>query len=148
MGIGGGVYLPVVPLLIERSGRQLKTTGIVDTGADLTVMPAELLEALGTSWEELASNAGTSMTAQGVSGKFDLLDSGARIRSFGREVTRHAMVAAPGGLHVIVLGRGDFLRQFKVTLDWTKTHPRFELVAASVAKTIVASGGSSRPRKR
>lgn len=48
----GTSLMPLLPLVLSQGARQIKTVGLLDTGAAVSVLPYSLGEQLGFVWEE------------------------------------------------------------------------------------------------
>ncbi|MFO7539246.1 MAG: hypothetical protein R6X32_14490 [Chloroflexota bacterium] len=54
--LAAGSYMPIVPLTVRLDNKSITTTGLLDTGATVNVLPYEIGEALGAVWSEQQSS--------------------------------------------------------------------------------------------
>jgi len=113
-----GVIRPVIPVAIVSSDGDLKTRYfLVDTGADRTVLTADLLEETGLQPLD------PEFQLAGVGGEFPLVDIEAEIRLLrdtGQQViirNRCAAATDPDALEMSLLGR-DIIDFFALVVDW------------------------------
>ena len=107
-------------------GQMVPVIGIVDSGADSTVVNIALLEAYGVDFASLpplkpSKGMGPGMIANGR------LDARARYK--GTVFAESIRVTGAGGAEVALLGRGDFFRRFDVYFEWRGSLPTFYLEA-------------------
>jgi hypothetical protein len=114
----GTVYRPVIDLLFsEKTGHNLYSF-IVDSGADISLAPRQLVERIGLDW-----NKGTKITLTGISPKPEcslearihrisalVPDSGAELK---------LPICFADGNAPYLIGREGFFDEFDITLDKT-----------------------------
>jgi hypothetical protein len=123
---GTDIYSPLVVVRIETGNGFVEGPALVDSGADNSVVPAELLVPLGIDFAKLPQ--GTTGTSTGAGGGVETKRCDGRI-IYGHTVTSEPTfaVAEPGKLNVVLLGRGDFFRLFVARFHWDKDPPVFDL---------------------
>lgn len=109
----GFVYRPMVPLRVVSGLRDTAIVGLVDTGADETVLPDFLVSALGVEVGRTGTFRGVGgHTVPGTFGEVTL-----ELRQ-GRQSRRwETTVAFISGPIVAILGRHGFLEHFRATFD-------------------------------
>jgi len=50
--LGETAFMPFVPLALQLEGKEIKTHGLLDTGAAINVMPFSIGKSLGAIWEQ------------------------------------------------------------------------------------------------
>ncbi len=122
---------PLVPaievVLATRDGRLLLETFLVDSGADISMAPRRLCDALGLDWE-----AGEPITLNGISPKPEC--------AVAARVFEVEMLVPEIGVAVAVpvcfadadasqlLGRKGLFECFRITFDMQRLSTRFELI--------------------
>lgn len=121
-----GIYRPLVEVVLRAGRVRRRLTALVDSGADLSLIPAELLEDL-MPFESLA-RAGQ---AAGV-GIAEMRSADLTLTFGGTVFATRVLVVAPGtDLPFAVLGRDDFFRHFDVGFRWSQTPPTFSIEPAA-----------------
>lgn len=117
---GHDVYSPIVVITIEVPGYLATRPAVIDSGADSTIVPFEMLKDCGVDFAALpGGDAGV-----GAGGKFETRLLAARVKYRDWIVCEEVKVAQPGaGLPVVLLGRADFFAKFNVRFRWAMTPP-------------------------
>ncbi|TSC72871.1 MAG: hypothetical protein G01um101438_270 [Parcubacteria group bacterium Gr01-1014_38] len=111
----GVVYRPMVPLRVVSGMSDTTIVGLVDTGADETVLPDFLIGALGIDVDPRRAGVFRGVGGQPVQGIFG--DVTLELEQ-GRQAHRwDATVAFISGPTVAILGRHGFLDRFRATFD-------------------------------
>lgn len=116
---GTEIWGPVVLVTIRTDGGIVTTSAIIDSGADSTVVPCEVLAGLGVDFEKLP--AGES--GKGAGGAFERRPMKATLKFRDWTICEEIAVAEPGRLPVVLLGRLDFFQRFVVRFMWHKVPP-------------------------
>lgn len=107
-----GRLFPIVPILLSHQSRSLRTEGLLDSGANTSLFPAEVAEYLGVSLE-----AGKGVYLSGIGG---------RILGYRHEVSltigvvefeTSVVFSAEFTSFFNLLGRDNFFEQFRITFD-------------------------------
>lgn len=104
-------------------------TALVDSGADMSLLPAELIEACGVGWDQLDV---VKTPSRGVGGSLETRACNGSL-SYKRWAFADGplMVAEPGRVQMPLLGRGDFFAAFNVRFAWHRSPPTFDVDPAS-----------------
>jgi hypothetical protein len=118
-----GRYLPelVVEIGVE-SHEPFEVTAVVDSGADMTIFPAEDLEA----HEILFADMSYASTGKGVGDgcEFEIRSCEGTVKWKTWEFAETLYVAEPGAFEKGLLGREDFFAAFSVNFaGWTARPP-------------------------
>jgi hypothetical protein len=129
-----GVYRPVVDIVVRIGGTTQTLRALVDSGADLTVIPTSVAEAMaGKPFEELG---GVDTEMQGVCGKVPAKYIEATGTYMGRDFADHVLVGpAPRTL----VGRVDFMTVFNARFYWNREPPEFQLDPADPRRAPAAA---------
>lgn len=128
-GLGRTVYSPIIIVSLIRAGIGLDVQAIVDSGADTTVIPAEVAAAVGIEWAKLPAGA----KGIGVGGSCEMRQVDMTIRYRGWKYSGPVAIAEPKHLPVVLLGRTDFFEGFVARFHWFKAPPEFHLDPAATA---------------
>lgn len=121
---GAEMFRPIIVLTIEISGRSVQGPGLVDSGADGTLVPFEAVAPLGVDFAKLPVGPGGS----GVGGHLDLRLCTGVIRWNKVVLMTEFMVAEPGkGPDSVLLGLADFFKLYVPRFHWHKDPPLFDL---------------------
>jgi hypothetical protein len=123
---GNDVWTPSIVVDLEYRGKTVRSMAIVDSGADVSLVPAELLETLGISFKDLRE----VLRGEGYRGSFEARQSDARLSWRGVTISESTMVVEPHTIPCVLLGRGDFFKRFVVTFDWSAKPPRMRVAPA------------------
>jgi predicted aspartyl protease len=93
---------------------------MIDSGADRSILPAEIAEMLGAPWQALQSGEGHS---RGAGGSFETRVLDATLKWRGWLICESVVVAQPGSLPWALLGRSDFFQRFDVRFNWHHNPP-------------------------
>ena len=138
-----GVFDPLVTILLpglQRPDGSVVTwrgLAIVDSGADFSIIPAEIFLAAGVDWDKLPAPIETS---HGAGGPLRYRWHDGNLIWEGHVIATRYAVGELGRVPLPLLGRDDFFRRFNVRFRWFKTPPEIEIDPGVVA--------SSRTRRR
>lgn len=105
----------------------LVVNALVDSGADTTIVPADLLPDP-QDWGTLPPFPGLAGGGTGAGGGFDIrCFVGCSVEWRGIVFATDIAVAEPGKSVPILLGRNDFFRTFAVQFQWHKKPPIFHV---------------------
>jgi hypothetical protein len=127
---GRAVYRPIVIVQLEANGMGMQGPAIVDSGADTTMVPAEIAAGLGIDYAKLPG--GTK--GKGVGGACESRMASLTVCYQSWRLTGQIAIAEPKRLDVVLLGRADFFQRFVVRFNWFKSPPEFHLDPANVGK--------------
>lgn len=128
-GLGRMVHSPIVFVHLLYGGLGLEVQAIVDSGADTTIVPAEVAAAVGVEWAKLAP--GTKGLGVGGTCEMRLVDMAIKYKDW--KYSGMVTIAEPKHLPVVLLGRTDFFRYFVARFHWFKDPPEFHLDPAATA---------------
>jgi len=121
---GRAVYLPVIILTIEINGASVQGPGLVDSGADNTLVPFEAVAPLGVDFKALPPGP----AGHGAGGGLETRPCIGVIRWGKVTLMTEFMVAEPAkGPRQVLLGRDDFFRLYVPRFHWHKDPPVFDL---------------------
>lgn len=129
-GLGRTIYSPIVIVSLLFGQLGLDVQAIVDSGADTTVIPAEVAAALGIEWTKLP----TGTKGLGVGGASEMRLVAMTVKYKEWKFSGPVTIAEPKHLPVVLLGRTDFFQSFVVRFHWFKTPPEFHIDPVSVGK--------------
>lgn len=139
----GDRFYPMLRVELEYKSRTVEGLALVDSGADFTVLSAEVCTALGIRFERLPKMPRES---RGAGGQFEVrVLQGARLRYRGVTFCERVLVAAPGSIPWPLLGRDDFMAKFPVKFHWHKNPPWIQV---DIPGQSGQSGNQRRRRKR
>jgi hypothetical protein len=127
---GRVVCRPIVIVQLEANGLGMQGPAIVDSGADTTMVPAEVVAGLGIDYAKLSGGTKGS----GVGGPCESRPALLTIRYQSWKLTGEVAIAEPERLDVVLLGRSDFFQRFVVRFNWFKSPPEFHLDPANAGK--------------
>jgi len=126
----GAGPMPFVEIHIEVGAFFTRAMALVDSGADETIIPAEMLVPLNLDFKDLElvmDGAGAAVGGMGAGGGFEIrrIDATLKFRKwrFAEEVRVAALGALPGPL----LGRQDFFAAFTIRFLWHRDPPVFDI---------------------
>lgn len=122
--VAPGEFAPLLRISTEIDGNELPDSfAIVDSGADETILPAELLPPT-VNYESLPV---ADREGEGAGGPFEIRDCEGSIRWRRWKIASTFQIAEPEKLLIPLLGRQDFFARFRVTFDWTSSRPSMVL---------------------
>lgn len=135
----------MVAIRVElKAGPVGRMMGLMDSGADRTIFPAEALVGAGVVFDQLKPDG----VGIGAGGTFEtrLCEGSVYFRDwcFATEF----QVAEAGHLQQVLLGRADFFRTFVVRFMWQKAPPEIDIDPIASVKLAVAPAKSARRRKK
>lgn len=116
--------MPFVTIRIKTSEGEAQGLALVDSGADRTIVPAELMEALGVPWASLSAS---SVTGLGAGGKFETRSCQGEVFFREWKFCDELLVAPAGSLPAPLLGRSDFFKHFLVKFTWHRDPPIMDI---------------------
>lgn len=121
-----GVFFPAISVALHGPGNHiLSVMALIDSGADRTIIPAEVLEAIGIPYASLALGA---RQGAGVGGGFETRTCSTLILKWREwEIAREIEVAEFRKLPLPLLGRGDFFRKFSIRFGWHRDPPTIDI---------------------
>lgn len=126
-GQGRTIYSPIIIVSLLYGGFGLDVQAVVDSGADSTMIPAEVVAALGVEWNKLPVGG----SAGGAGGAFAMRPAAVTIKYGHWKFSGPIMIAEPKRLPVVLLGRNDFFQNFVARFHWFKAPPEFHLDPAA-----------------
>ena len=126
-GLGRTVYSPIVFVHLLYGNLGLEVQAVVDSGADTTIVPAEIAAAVGVEWAQLPP--GTKGLGVGGTCEMRLVDMTIKYKDW--KYSGAVTIAEPKHLPVVLLGRTDFFRYFVARFHWFKDPPEFHLDPAA-----------------
>jgi len=121
------VYRPILDVYINEIGGWNKYDFIVDSGADISLMPEYIAEEIGLDWEK-----GQKIEMRGISQKEECFVEGRiheidiRIPDINLEI--QIPVCFAKGNTPFLLGREGFFDYFRITFEKEKLRTVFELI--------------------
>lgn len=125
-----GYWVPLVTVVLRLPAVTASFTALVDSGADMTILPAELVEAFKVPWSSIPGGG----PGQGVGGGFEIRTLSGDLSYHGVTFATSFAVAEPGHLPRPLLGRGDFFQRFVLRFNWHKATPEFHADPVTVGK--------------
>lgn len=125
--LGPGVYLPILTCTLELSGASdvsLSGPALIDSGADKTIIPYEILEAAGIPFDALSL---TQDPGLGAGGQFEVRTCPGTLYWRKWEIASSVSVAEKGMLPFALLGRADFFEKFVVRFRWHSNPPTIDV---------------------
>lgn len=117
-------WSPLVQVEFRNDSGGLITTALVDSGADCTIIPAELLDLIpDVAWDDLEQLA----NSVGAGGGFECKRLQVTARFQDRTFATQVHVAEKGRLPWVLLGRSDFFATFVVRFAWHRQPPTFDI---------------------
>lgn len=122
-GLIGHYPLLKVDVVIGKGRRSQRVTAMVDSGADRTVVPRLVAEALGVDYNSLKKPVGPDgevLKGQGADGEFEIRVCRGKVRWRMTKICDEFWVADCG---MVLLGRDDFFALFDVMFNWSAANP-------------------------
>lgn len=115
---GTKLFRPMVPILLKNKSQFIQTRGLIDSGADFTILPIEIAGALDI---KLDPKKKTTFYGAG-SNPFTVYHSPVSIKHMLRQggfrtISWKAKVVFAEKQEIILLGQKGFLEKLKITLD-------------------------------
>ena len=121
---GAEIYRPLIVLTIEIGGRTIRGPGLIDSGADNTLVPFAAVAPLGIEFAKLP----VGHTWSGAGGSLETRTCKGVIRWEKVTLMTEFTVAEPGkGPDTVLLGRADFFTMFVPRFHWHKNPAVFDL---------------------
>lgn len=143
----GSRVRPIIDVVVKYKGTSIPIRALVDSGADMTMVPIAVGEALtGEPFPQLGTDAGKSKGFGDKEEPIRRIDADAVYA--GRVFARSLAV---GPVPRMVLGQSDFMTAFDVRFYWGHSPKWFAIEPAKppkVARPKAASNATIRPRKR
>ena len=142
IGVGHSPLLEVG--VVTGKGKQpaQEVTATLDSGADQTVVPRSLVEALGVDYDKLkepVDAAGGAITGKGADGDFELRVCRGKVRWRTTVICNEFWVA---NCPVVLLGRDDFFKLFDVMFDWSAPTPYVDIEPAGTMRARAAGAAT------
>jgi hypothetical protein len=118
-----GRYYPAITFQLKVNGKVRRGLGIIDSGADLTMIPAEMLIGSGIDFGKLPLQPGQNV---GAGGSHPRRCPG-QIDYASMRICDEFVVAEEGTLPFAIFGREDFFTKFVVRFNWHKSPPEVHL---------------------
>lgn len=118
-------YLPILRVVVHIGQQSQRTIGLVDSGCDTTIIPAERLDGFRrVRFGDLPEPEGLRESV-GVGGAFETRVCEGRLTWRGMTLCESFLVAERGCLPYVLLGRDDFFSRFDVRFRWDAEPPIF-----------------------
>jgi hypothetical protein len=131
---GSEIWSPRLTVTVAVGKKSFGYQAIVDSGADNSLISAELVESVGAKWEKMTD----PLEQIGAGGPFETRLCGGQIYYAGVLICNGLRVAEPGkmpaGINFLLLGRGDFFSKFVASFHWDESPPWFEVDLAPPKK--------------
>ena len=121
--LGREVWSPILIVTMAIGATAIQCPAIVDSGADVTVIPAEAVAAIGIDYRTLP----VGNVSSGAGGGFETRPLQLALSWQSWKLTGEMRIAEPTRLPVVLLGRCDFFQEFVVRFHWHKGPPEFHL---------------------
>jgi hypothetical protein len=132
-------HSPLVKVdVVVGNGRRLQATAVLDSGADRTVVPLQIVEALGVEYDMLKMpiyGNGEPIRGQGADGDFEIRTCRGKVRWRTTTICTEFWVANCG---FVLLGRDDFFKKFDVVFDWSAPDPYVDIEPAGTMRALAA----------
>lgn len=125
---GADIGVPILDVLLKsRTGRRVRETFVVDSGADISLAPRTLCEKLGITWRK-----GSRKELSGISSKKECVVA-ARVHDveiYPREANCRIVIPLcfAEGEAPLLLGREGFFDAFRIEFDKARALTSFELI--------------------
>lgn len=132
---GLNVYRPVLMIDVGVADSVQRVGGVLDSGADYTLVPGQLIEdVFDVPFEDLEP---VPTKGVGVGGAFEMRICYGKIAWRTWHVTDWFLVAERAALEEPLLGREDFFRRFDVNFSWNHSPPFFDVDPTEESPTSV-----------
>jgi hypothetical protein len=126
-----GRFLPETNVdVVVGKQKRLTVNALVDSGADRTIVPKTVGEALGIDYDKLPLAKGPDgkpMTGQGAGGQFEIRECRGKVRWRNWNFADRFWVGPEESVPWVLLGRDDFFTKFNVRFEWSHNPPVFEI---------------------
>jgi hypothetical protein len=140
----GGAIRPIVDVILRYKGTNLPIRALVDSGADMTMIPIAIGEFLtGLPFPQLGTDAGRSKGLGDKEEPIRRIDAEAIYA--GRRFARSVTVGPVGRM---VLGQSDFMTTFDVRFYWGHTPKWFSIEPTNPAASATARRPPANPTIR
>lgn len=139
------LYRPVLIVSLTLAGKTSKGPAVVDSGADRTILPGEIVEAFGVGFSSLPLSGENSL---GAGGAFETRTGSGEVRWREYVICEEFLVAAPGTLPFALLGREDFFKRFQVRFSWHHKPPSFQIDSVTKAEGKITTVTAKKPGRR
>jgi hypothetical protein len=122
-----GRFYPLIDVTLRLpGGGSVPLLAELDSGADITTVPAEYLADTGIDYDSLQPVPAPAMTAGGA---VEMRVCPCQIWYEKWKVCDWFLVIAPGKMPdpMALLGRDDFFKRFTVYFDWSQSPPIFDI---------------------
>ena len=117
-----GLFRPVLTITVAIGAAVLDGPAIVDSGADRTIIPAEIVELAGIVFTDLPL---TSEQGIGAGGGFETRTCKGKVKWRSWLICSEFLVA--DHLPFALLGREDFFKRFNVRFGWHRDPPTVDI---------------------
>ena len=118
-----GSYLPLVPIQVSIGDARMKVLGLIDTGAEASVVPNEIVAALGA---EVEVTAVLEVFTPGGQTEFQRIRG--QLSWEGHVFCSEFLV---GAVNYLLLGRSDFLSTFNMSFEFAGRPPVISLTRST-----------------
>lgn len=122
---------PALPVLLTNPANDFSffTWALIDTGADSTIIPGFIAKKL---YHDIAHESVKTETCLGISGETTTYHHTFRVKVLGLDRQGDVLInkiavkinkrtyAVIEGLHIMVVGEDDFLKRYKLTINYPK----------------------------
>jgi hypothetical protein len=123
--VSPGRFLPLLSLTLTIDQVEVGGFGVVDSGADMTMLPDTAVEACGLDYDDIP---GTAQVGEGAGSQFEFKLCDGSLKYDGKELCQQFAVAAPKHhLRWALLGRKEFFTKYVVRFAWHRTPPDFNV---------------------
>lgn len=120
----GQVFQPELVVTLEVGARRIPMSAIVDSGADMTIVPAEPRAARGFDYSDMEVIPGGEGRGVGQECRFEMRRlPNASLSWRGNTFTSEVLVAEPNSFDIGLLGREDFFNVFRVSFEGWRDQP-------------------------
>lgn len=122
---GTGIYLPILNVELEIPEGTFTGPAVIDSGADMTLIPYEVIEPTQIPFDSLPL---APLPGMGAGGTFEVRELPGRLSWRQYEIASPTVhVAERGRLPFALLGRQDFFEKFTVRFSWHRQPPTVDV---------------------